>query len=103
MYSWAQIGIHQKPIGVFNLNGFFEPLQHLIDHMIKEGLLMRNIKSLHLYMILKNHSSKDLNITNHLVYVHTINKVKVENPQMISSKETFVGIFNKTIKLFHVY
>ena len=23
MYSWAQIGIHQKPIGVFNLNGFF--------------------------------------------------------------------------------
>ena len=39
MYSWAQIGIHQKPIGVFNLNGFFEPLQHLIDHMIKEGFI----------------------------------------------------------------
>ena len=38
-YSWAQIGIHQKPIGVFNLNGFFEPLQHLIDHMIKEGFI----------------------------------------------------------------
>ena len=40
MYSWAQIGIHQKPIGVFNLNGFFEPLQHLIDHMIKEGFIL---------------------------------------------------------------
>ncbi|MCZ2500352.1 TIGR00730 family Rossman fold protein, partial [Xylophilus sp. Kf1] len=25
--------------GVFNLNGFFEPLQHLIDHMIKEGFI----------------------------------------------------------------
>ncbi|PTE68697.1 TIGR00730 family Rossman fold protein [Staphylococcus devriesei] len=39
MYSWAQIGIHQKPIGVFNLNGFFEPLQNLIEHMIKEGFI----------------------------------------------------------------
>ena len=64
MYSWAQIGIHQKPIGVFNLNGFFEPLQHLIDHMIKEGFIDEKYQNLPHYMILKNHSSKDLNITN---------------------------------------
>ena len=46
MYSWAQIGIHQKPIGIFNLNGFFNPLQTLIDHMIEEGFIDKKYKEL---------------------------------------------------------
>ncbi|MGJ0166821.1 TIGR00730 family Rossman fold protein [Staphylococcus hominis] len=46
MYSWAQIGIHQKPIGIFNLNGFFNPLQILIDHMIEEGFIDKKYKAL---------------------------------------------------------
>ena len=46
MYSWAQIGIHQKPIGIFNLNGFFNPLQILIDHMIEEGFIDKKYKEL---------------------------------------------------------
>ena len=29
----------------FNLNGFFNPLQILIDHMIEEGFIDKNIKS----------------------------------------------------------
>ena len=45
-YSWAQIGIHEKPIGVYNLNGFFEPLQQLIDSMIKEGFIDEKYKNL---------------------------------------------------------
>ncbi|WP_409327891.1 LOG family protein [Staphylococcus pseudoxylosus] len=39
MYSWSQIGIHQKPIAVFNINGFFDPLQSLLSHMIEEGFI----------------------------------------------------------------
>ena len=35
MYSWAQIGIHEKPIAIYNINGFFNPLQTMIDHMIE--------------------------------------------------------------------
>lgn len=46
MYSWAQIGIHQKPIAVFNINGFFEPLQSLINHMIQEGFIDEKYKTL---------------------------------------------------------
>ncbi|PHK50414.1 TIGR00730 family Rossman fold protein [Staphylococcus edaphicus] len=46
MYSWAQIGIHQKPIAVFNINGFFEPLQVLIEHMIEEGFIDSKYKQL---------------------------------------------------------
>ena len=46
LYSWALIGIHQKPIGVFNLNGFFNPLQTLINHMIEEGFIDKKYKEL---------------------------------------------------------
>ncbi|EHJ07880.1 LOG family protein [Staphylococcus simiae] len=46
MYSWAQIGIHEKPIAVFNLNGFFNPLQSLINHMIDEGFIDPKYKNL---------------------------------------------------------
>lgn len=46
MYSWSQIGIHEKPIAVFNINGFFEPLQALLDHMIQEGFIDSKYKNL---------------------------------------------------------
>lgn len=46
MYSWAQIGIHQKPIAVFNINGFFDPLQTLLNHMIDEGFIDAKYKKL---------------------------------------------------------
>ncbi|ARJ52011.1 TIGR00730 family Rossman fold protein [Staphylococcus lutrae] len=39
VYCWAQIGLHQKPMGMFNINGFFTPLESLIQHMIKEGFI----------------------------------------------------------------
>ncbi|MGZ9549463.1 LOG family protein, partial [Staphylococcus epidermidis] len=46
MYSWSQIGIHQKPIAVFNINGFFEPLQNMLDGMISEGFIDAKYKNL---------------------------------------------------------
>src|SRR5699024_9552552 len=46
MYSWSQIGIHEKPIAIYNINGFFEPLQPLIDHMIHEGFIDKKYQSL---------------------------------------------------------
>ena len=45
-YSWAQIGIHEKPIAVYNLNGFFNPLQQLINSMIEEGFIDEKYKQL---------------------------------------------------------
>lgn len=46
MYSWSQIGIHEKPIAIYNINRFFEPLQTLIDHMIHEGFIDKKYQSL---------------------------------------------------------
>jgi uncharacterized protein (TIGR00730 family) len=37
--TWAQLGIHRKPIGLLNVNGFFTPLLGWLDHVVAEGLL----------------------------------------------------------------
>jgi uncharacterized protein (TIGR00730 family) len=37
--TWAQLGIHAKPIGVLNVAGFFDAMLALIDHSVKEGFV----------------------------------------------------------------
>lgn len=37
--TWAQLQIHQKPIGILNANGYFDALLAFMDHMVKEGFL----------------------------------------------------------------
>lgn len=39
MMTWAQLGRHDKPILVANLDGFWSPFLHLVDHMAEEGFL----------------------------------------------------------------
>ncbi|AZK45074.1 TIGR00730 family Rossman fold protein [Paenibacillus lentus] len=34
---WSQIGIHQKPIGLLNVRGFYDPLIQMVKHSINEG------------------------------------------------------------------
>jgi uncharacterized protein (TIGR00730 family) len=37
--TWGQLGIHKKPVGLLNVNGFFAPLLTWLDHVVAEGLL----------------------------------------------------------------
>jgi uncharacterized protein (TIGR00730 family) len=37
--TWAQLGIHSKPIGLVNASGYYEPLLALFDHAVNEGFL----------------------------------------------------------------
>jgi uncharacterized protein (TIGR00730 family) len=37
--TWAQLGIHHKPVALLNVNGFFTPLLAWLDHIVTEGLL----------------------------------------------------------------
>jgi uncharacterized protein (TIGR00730 family) len=37
--TWAQLGIHTKPIGLLNTGGFFSPLLHWLDHCVDDGFL----------------------------------------------------------------
>src|SRR5436190_14717702 len=37
--SWAALGLHRKPIGVLNIDGFFDPLIALLDHGIAQRFI----------------------------------------------------------------
>jgi uncharacterized protein (TIGR00730 family) len=37
--TWAQLGLHSKPVSVLNTAGYFDPLLQWLDHMVDEGFL----------------------------------------------------------------
>src|SRR5919109_992453 len=37
--TWAQLGIHAKPIGLLNVGGFFDPLLGWVRHAAAEGFI----------------------------------------------------------------
>ena len=39
MLTWAQLGLHKKPIGILNTNGFYDSLLVLIQTMVDKGFL----------------------------------------------------------------
>ena len=39
MLTWAQLGLHKKPIGILNINGFYDDLLSFIEVMIAKELL----------------------------------------------------------------
>ncbi|GGF22983.1 cytokinin riboside 5'-monophosphate phosphoribohydrolase [Halobacillus andaensis] len=39
IFTWAQLGLHQKPCGLLNVNRYFNPLLSLFNHMTNEQFL----------------------------------------------------------------
>lgn len=37
--TWAQLGFHEKPIGLLNVNGFYDGLVAFIAHQVREGFV----------------------------------------------------------------
>lgn len=37
--TWAQLGRHRKPIVLVNINGFWDPLMTLVEHMAEAGFI----------------------------------------------------------------
>ena len=37
--TWAQLGIHAKPIGLINVNGYWDPFLAMLDQSVREGFL----------------------------------------------------------------
>ncbi len=38
-WTWAQLGIHGKPLGLLNVGGYFDPLLAFLDRMVEERFL----------------------------------------------------------------
>src|ERR1019366_5197896 len=44
--TWSQLGIHAKPCGLLNVNGYYDPLLELFDHAVREGFLRKENRRL---------------------------------------------------------
>jgi uncharacterized protein (TIGR00730 family) len=54
--TWSQLGLHQKPIGLLNVNGFYDHLIALIHNMAQQAFL----KDIHQDMLLVSDSIEEL-------------------------------------------
>jgi uncharacterized protein (TIGR00730 family) len=39
VYTWSQLGLHRKPMGVLDVRGYYAPLAALLDNAVQEGFL----------------------------------------------------------------
>ena len=44
--TWAQIGLHRRPIWVIDIDGYWQPLLALMDHIIDQGFADASLRSL---------------------------------------------------------
>lgn len=42
MLTWAQLGLHRKPIALLNVKGFYDPLLAFVGHMYDAGFLKQS-------------------------------------------------------------
>jgi uncharacterized protein (TIGR00730 family) len=54
--TWAQLKLHHKPIGILNVDGFFDPLLAWIDRAVAEGF----IKATHRRLLVVARSAEEL-------------------------------------------
>lgn len=47
MLTWAQLGLHQYPIGILNTNGFYASLLEMMNQMVEKGFVKNeNLESI---------------------------------------------------------
>lgn len=44
--TWSQLTLHRKPIGLLNVEGFFDPLLSMLDRMHQEHFLRKDARAL---------------------------------------------------------
>lgn len=44
--TWAYLGLHPKPVGLLNVEGYYDPLIEFLDHAVREGLAKPRVMDL---------------------------------------------------------
>jgi uncharacterized protein (TIGR00730 family) len=44
--TWKQLGLHKKPIALFNINQYYDHLVKFVDHAVEKGLVKSSDRSL---------------------------------------------------------
>ncbi|MDR2282033.1 MAG: TIGR00730 family Rossman fold protein [Sphingobacterium sp.] len=76
MLTWAQLGLHKKPIAILNIDGFYNELLSFLENMIDKGFLKPTYRE----MLLVHHD-----IDNLLTMMHEYQAPSVE--KWIGKKE----------------
>jgi len=45
--TWAQIGLHAKPLMILNAGGYWDPLIALLDHVVDQGFAAASMRGLY--------------------------------------------------------
>jgi uncharacterized protein (TIGR00730 family) len=46
IYTWAQLGLHQKPIGILNVEGYFDGLLSFLEHAASERFVREDHRAM---------------------------------------------------------
>jgi uncharacterized protein (TIGR00730 family) len=46
IWTWYQLGVHSKPFGLLNTDGFYDPLITMLDRMVSQGFLSPAVRAL---------------------------------------------------------
>jgi uncharacterized protein (TIGR00730 family) len=46
VYTWNQLGLHAKPLGLFNVRGYFDGLVRFLDHAVAERFVTRGHRAM---------------------------------------------------------
>jgi uncharacterized protein (TIGR00730 family) len=46
VYTWNQLGLHAKPLGLFNVRGYYDGLARFLDHAVAERFVTRRHRAM---------------------------------------------------------
>jgi hypothetical protein len=46
VWTWGQLGYHPKPMALLNVNGFYDGLAAFLDHVVAQGFVRREHRSM---------------------------------------------------------
>lgn len=46
VFTWYGIGEEKKPCGILNVDNYYDPLINLLDHMVTEGFLTKDLREI---------------------------------------------------------
>lgn len=46
VWTWAQLGIHRRPVGLLNVDGYYDGLLTFVNHAVREGFVRESHRAL---------------------------------------------------------
>lgn len=74
--TWSQLGLQRKPVGILNVEGYYDPLLSLVDHAVEEGFIARRHREI---MVSESDPARLLDLLARHEVPHVHPRVDVQN------------------------